>query len=524
MRLLVPPEGEYVRDCVMYLRKSKGIAGIARQRRENEAHAREVHWRIIAEFEDTDTTAFNHVLSVHKVVRSDYLAMLQFLKDEQRRSPLGVLAWHADRLHREVGEAKDFTRLAANGRIPVETTMSGGYDLTKATGRKRFIRDACDAESEIDIMSERRQAGKRDSVLSGHWLGGPLPFGWQRVPYIDGDEMRRVLVLDPEQAEAIKWACGQVLRRTSLNKIAKEWNRRGLVTNGVGNQFTNIEVRRILLRPRNAALMGHLGKITRTDREDGKAEWPEIVSEDVWRAVVNILTAPDRRTSPPGPKPRWLGSLLYECGVKRPDGSECRGMFTVSGNGGGSKQTDGSPFPKKPAYRCRDFGHLTRNAELLDAFVEAVLVERLSRPDVRRVLAELEPPDLDELRAKQAIEEAALQEWLVEAAKPDASAALVAVGERAARERLDTVNAKIAAATESPILAEIVEAEDVAALWASKEDDLGWRRAALSMFVTVVLLPAKRGHPKGHKRGQRVFDAEAVRFDWKPLGGRPALA
>src|SRR3982751_219015 len=122
----------------MYLRLSKGRAGIDRQRRENQVRAKRLKWRIVAEFEDRNTTAFMHALAKKRVIRDDYLAMLDYLRGDQRPVPLGVLGWHADRIHRDVSEVQGFIRICAAGQHPVETAVSGGYDLTTAMGRKRL--------------------------------------------------------------------------------------------------------------------------------------------------------------------------------------------------------------------------------------------------------------------------------------------------------------------------------------------------------------------------------------------------
>jgi site-specific DNA recombinase len=515
VRFLDAPDGDYERDCVMYLRKSKGKAGIDRQRRENQVRAKRLKWRIVAEFEDRDTTAFMHALAEKRVIRDDYLAMLDYLQRDQRRVPLGVLAWHADRIHRDVGEVVKFRRICAQGQHPVETAVSGGYDLTTAMGRKRLTQDALDAEAEVDHMSERHISAKLEAVREGRWLGGPVPFGWRAV-YNEKLE-RRILVLVDEERDAVEWGSQGIFRRDrSLNKIAAEWNRRGL-RRKKGGLWDAIEVRRVLLRPRNAALMEHNGKIVRTEREDGKGEWPELIPESLWRAVNQILTNPDRKTTP-GPTPRWLGSGLYLCGHITDDGDMCGNKLRVSGNGNGRKDETGKKV-HVPAYRCpaKGAGHVSRNAANLDAFVEAHLKAALKRRDVRRRLAQLEPPDMSGKRADLALEEEALAGWMLQAKAPGAIPSLVAAGAAATQQRIDALRAEIDSMTVSPLFAELVAEQDVDALWARKRTDLGWRRAVLTLFLTVVVKKGSQGLPFGWRQGDINFDPSTIDLEWRPL-------
>lgn len=517
MRLLDPPEGEYERDCVMYLRKSKGKAGIAKQMRKNLAHADRCRWRVVAVFTDEDLTAFRHILDKTPSKRLDYLAMVEFIRADTRQTPLGVLAMHADRIHREVTEAKAFAQLCAENNHPVETATSGRYDLTTATGRKRFLVDAIDAEYEVDHQSERRVSDKQDAVLLGRWLGGPVPFGYKAVR-IEDDEPR-VLILKEPEAGLLRDAYMAVIRAGSaevLPEIARSWNKAGLRRRQKNSLWTGSAIARTMRLARNAGLMESRGVIVQTSRPDGKAEWPAIVSEDLWRAAEFILRP--RVGSKKGPKAKYFGSRLFTCGGLATSGEgECGNTLIGTASVYQARKGDAHPPPTK-VYRCRARGpgHVMRNAEHLDDYVAKVLKARLSRPDFREALARLEPVDVSDLRARVKLEEQALEEWEAEARR-GTSPRLVAAGAEAAQRRLDALKDQIAASAASPLLTEIVEAEDFAQLWDSKADDLNWRRAVLALFVTVVVLPARPGRPVGSGQ-DRYFDTEAVRFDWKPLG------
>jgi site-specific DNA recombinase len=498
VRHLHPPEGDYERDCVSYLRKSKGRAGITRQRRDNELVAKLRGWRIIAEFVDTDATAFTKV-GQKQAQRDDYQALLAMLRDDTRDKPLGVLAWHADRLHRSTDEVGVFIAICAKGGHPVETSRSGGYDLTTATGRKRLKQDALDAEAEVDHMVERIESQKSEAARLGRWGGGPVPFGWH-LTRDDNDE--RVLALEPGQAAAVRWGSEQTVRGATLGTIARRWNADGHRRHG-GGEWNESAVRDVLLRPRNAGLAVHRGQVVETELPGGKADWEPIVTEELWRAVVVTLTDERRRTSP-GPKPRWWGSGLYLCGV-------CRSPLKVQGSG--SRR-----YGRRPAsYRCRMSGakHVARQATHLDGFVEKTLLLRLARPDVAALLAEEEPPDIDGMKARLVVEQSELGEWRRLAKAGKVSAVAFAESEQAVLQRIEAIKQEMAAAVPSPVLAELLAAPDVFEYWESRRPDLEWRKAVLASVVTVIVHPAKRGRPAGWKVGMPYFDTDTIEFDWR---------
>jgi site-specific DNA recombinase len=136
----------------------------------------------------------------------------------------------------------------------------------------------------------------------------------------------------------------------------------------------------MLRRPRNAGLASY-------GDETFPAEWTAIVPETAWRAVVSILSNPERRTNTTGSsRVRWLGSGLYVCGI-------CgEPALRVTHSGGGKRQ---------PAYRCkvrdntRQSGHVTRAAQQLDDYVERIIVARLQRSDVAELFTEAAGCEVD---------------------------------------------------------------------------------------------------------------------------------
>ena len=158
-----------------------------------------------------------------------------------------------------------------------------------------------------------------------------------------------------DEAKAIATATTASLAGASLRGIAARWNAEGRPTSTGGKWHSNA-LRVTLMRARNAGLMEHQGQY-RQGRVAG------LVSEAEWRALVDKLSDPGRRTNGKGPARRWLGSGLYHC--------EC-GVPVIC-----------SQANRVRVYRCRDgCGRLSRRQKDVDELVTRVIVERLRKPDV----------------------------------------------------------------------------------------------------------------------------------------------
>lgn len=484
----LPPQGQ--REYVLYLRKSNGRAGIARQRRDCTTHAARIDGRIVGEFVDTDRTAFVKV-GAAPARRDQFAAMVDELRADPRTQPLGILAWHADRLDRDPASGERFLAQCAAGRHPVETARSGSYELWTPTGRKRFRNDVTDAAYEVDHMIERIEAAKVEAAQEGRWFGGRRPFGYEK----DG-----VTVRPAEAAEVVR-ASKALLSGSSLNAITRDLNARHVLTS-TGGTWTGKTVAAMLRRPRNAGLMEHRGEIV------GQAEWAGLIPEATWRGVAAILNDPTRRTSPGGAR-RWLGSGLYECDV-------CDGFLSCGTAGmrkGGERSTT-------PAYRCggpEGRRHVARSAEHLDKYVTQVAVEWLSRPGA---VAALDGQHDDDDAQARVLEREVLRIRDQEAAEMFGDglmtrAQLVAANEktRARRAELDAADTAAARVT---ALAPFRTGEPAQTVWDGL--DLDRKRAVLREIMRVVVLPTGRGRPHGwtpeYGREWGYFNPDTINIIW----------
>jgi hypothetical protein len=315
------------------------------------------------------------------------------------------------------------------------------------------------------------------AATSGRWGGGRRPFGYGP----DG-----VTVVDAE-ADALRWVAAQVLAGASLSGLAADLNARGIRT-ATGRPWRSTELRRALLRPRNAGLMQHRGQIV------GEASWPAILEEDTWRGVRAVLQDPTRRVNPGGAR-RWLLSGLAVCGI-------CGDPVRSFSSAAKRRKT-------KPVYTCRTGKHVIRNAAEVDAFVEAVVLERLSRPDAADLLTpDQHGADPTALHLHDAALFARLRELGRLAGQGAIDPVQLVDATAEIRQQREDITAQLAALSRGSVLAGVADAPDPAKVWEGL--DLSRKRAIIDVLCTVTILPARRGRRPGWRPGESYFDRSTV--------------
>jgi site-specific DNA recombinase len=449
--------------------------GVERQETDCRALAEQLEWEVVAVHADNDLSAYSGK------PRPGYRALLADLRAGVADA---VIIWHTDRLHRHPSELEEYIGVCEPRGVPTMTVKAGPIDLATPAGRMVARQLGAVGRYEVEHMIERQQRARLQAATAGKWGGGRRPFGYEA----DG------VTVNQAEAEALRWAASQVLAGVSSNAIVAKLNDRGIRT-ATGKAWRPTELRRALVRPRNAGLMVHRGHVV------GEAGWPAILDEDTWRGVCAVLEDRGRRTNTAVAR-RWLLSGLAVCGV-------CGGPVKSFSAGAGAARKR----PPRPVYTCRTGKHVIRNAAEVDAFVEAVILERLSRPDARDLLVGDRRTDTAALHLR----DAALGERLVELGRlygdgvidaPQLQAATAAI--RAQRER---ITAELAAASRGSVLAGVADAPDPAKVWAGL--DLSRRRAIIDTLVTVTILPARKGRRPGWQAGETYFDPATVQVEPK---------
>lgn len=391
-----------------------------------------------------------------------------------------IIAYTSSRLTRKPREHEDLIELAERYGTQFLYVRSPSFDLNTAAGRRvARILAATDA-GEAEDVQERVVRERLQQAQRGSWPGGRRPFGYEA----DG------VTIKPDEAEEVQAAIAAVLAGGSLRSLVADLNARG-VTTSTGSRWGTIELSRVLLRPRNAGLRQHRGEVI------GKATWPAIVREDLWRGAAAILTDPNRRTSP-GPARRWMGSGLYRC--------FCGEVVRVHSPGKARSYA-------YPSYTC-EARHVYKTARDVDRLVWAVVVERLSRDDAVDLLVEDSPADIGDALEQAAAARVRLDELAALFAAKVITASQLATGSVDLRRQLDEAEEQIASASRVSVLAGIpLGTPEVAEVL--ERLPLDRKRAVIDRLFTVEIWKGNRGRPKGWKPNEPYFDPETVKFYWR---------
>jgi site-specific DNA recombinase len=221
----------------------------------------------------------------------------------------------------------------------------------------------------------------------------------------------------------------------------------------------------------------HKGKVV------ADATWPPILDEATFYALAAKLGDPKRRTQRDSAVKHLLSGIAV-CGV-------CGGRIRVQKNRGFL------------AYLCVGGFCVSRHEDPVDEFVAAVVVERLSRPDVLDLLAD-DDDEVQAARAQAAELRARLDGFCDTAAAGDLTPAALARIEATLLPQIEQAEKRARTAVVSPAVADAA-GPDIAERWASLP--LSARREIIDTLLTVKILPTGKG--------RRRFDPSAIAIEWK---------
>lgn len=417
-------------------------------------------WTIVEQHSDNDISAAG------KKKRPGFEAVLSAIAEDRATV---VIAWALDRLSRNRADELRLVELCEEKAATI--ALVRGTDLDMSTPAGILVADVMGATArhEIKQKSDRQKRAQQQAAEQGRPAGGRRAFGYAR----DG-----VTVVEAE-ARYVREAFADVMHGASLKSIARRWNDAEAFTTA-GNPWTHGTVRGVLKNPRYAGLRTYRGEIV------GPAVWPAMVDVDTFEVVRAILSVPERRTTLTTARKYLLPGLVlcWKCG------SDCMTGHTRHG---------------KRVYVCRANKCISRKADPVDEFVEAVVVGRLSRPDAADLLI---ADDRDGMREQQA-RAAGIRERLDDLATGLEEGVLTLQAVRKSSERLRAelaaIEAEMAAAVHTDALGPLVAAQDVAGVWSGL--DIAQRRQVVDALMTVTLLKPESG--------RRDFDPASVKIEWK---------
>jgi DNA invertase Pin-like site-specific DNA recombinase len=233
--------------------------------------------------------------------RKDYQRLLGDIRDGQYDV---VIAYDADRLHRQPRELEDFIDLADAHKL-ILATVGGDFDLSTPTGRGNARMKGVFARMEMEQKGARQRSAAQQKAAQGrpHWSRA---FG-----YIDDTHEP-----DPHIAPLVEQAYAAIIAGASLNDVCRLWNDAGALTQryvkrrdekknlvfdpatnkpiiDIGRRpWTHSQVSNFLRKPRNAALRDYNDELVfDDDHEPVKGNWPAVVDEKTWRAAQTVLRA-----------------------------------------------------------------------------------------------------------------------------------------------------------------------------------------------------------------------------------------
>lgn len=420
-----------IKRAVIYVRISldKSGEGAANERQEERCRGLAVArgWDVVSVIDDT--------ISASKVKASERPGWRKVLAMIEAGEVDVVVAYHLDRITRTMLDLEELILLAVDRGVGV-ATANGDIDLTTDTGRMVARILAAVARQEVERKGERQKDAAEQRANAGKPQWSTRPFGYER----DGSLRER-------EAALVRNAYADVVLGASLASITATFNGSGFTTTKRGqhrkkdgSEYTGAwdtpTVRHILLSARNAAI-----GIYRGEEVAHTAQWVPIVSADIYRAAVHILTSPTRNSGGGGRRQNLLTGVAV-C-------AECGSGVKVGWKGG--RKGD----PKAYAvYVCRRKGCMSMPVAWADDHVTLRALGRIETVMRRQDGLNL-GADIGALRTQEAILRARLGEWAEDRSSGAVSRSEHLAGTAQLRAALTALEGELVAAGRATAFADV---------------------------------------------------------------------
>lgn len=253
-----------------------------RQEQECRALAEREGYHVVAVHVDNDTSGYKGLK------REGWEATQDMLRSGAANV---LIAWHPDRLTRQLTELQALIDLVEGTGAAVRTVTAGEYDLATASGRMSARIVGSVAQGESEHKSERLRSKMAQLAAEGKPNGGVRRFGYEA----DG------ITIKADEAEALRWAVGKFLEGEGISWLVKHMP----VPPVKGGDWSRTSLRQIFTRPRYAGLREHKGEIV------GQACWAPILERDTWEQLQLALQDPARKPKK-GPARKYLLSGVLQ--------------------------------------------------------------------------------------------------------------------------------------------------------------------------------------------------------------------
>jgi hypothetical protein len=268
-----------------------------------------------------------------------------------------IVCFKLDRVYRQPRQLEELIDLAEQG-LRIVAVEGGEVDLNTSQGRTMARVVIAMAAGESDNTSERLKHQKAQRREEGLPNGGPRAVGWKDVTHHH-----------PTEAKVLVAAMDALLAGSSLNDLAREWNRTGF--RGRKN-WTSADLIDILTLPRHAGLVGHNGAVIR------EATFTGIVDRAKWEQVCAVIAA--RRNGHAAPRRRSVLTGIAFCG-------KCGSTMTRSSKGKG----------QRAVWRCHSgpgkpgCGNVAIMADRFEALLVEATFQYVDNADLSQLMADAAP-------------------------------------------------------------------------------------------------------------------------------------
>jgi site-specific DNA recombinase len=216
----------------------------------------------------------------------------------ERGVPGGFIVFDLERFTRQPKDAERMIDMATRGLLVLDSESE--YDLTSPNGKKSF-RDAINAAAYYsDRLSTRVRRGKRLKAMAGETNASTRPFGFEAD----------LVTVREDEAAILRHLTVRFLDGETLDSLLADLIARGIKT-AFGNQWTNVSLRKILVRQRNCGRVIWTNPDTGVEAVVGRLPGEPIIPEEEFDQVVAKFAA--RRRGRPH-SPAYLCTGFAYCG------------------------------------------------------------------------------------------------------------------------------------------------------------------------------------------------------------------
>ncbi|MEO8263425.1 MAG: recombinase family protein [Pseudolysinimonas sp.] len=463
-------------------------------------------WELVDEYPDNDTSA-----SKDRGAGTQWARLLRDL-DSGRIDTITVVA--VDRLMRRLADVLEVRPpRRPNVRVVV---VRGGIDTADPMGAFILGLFVLVAEQEIATKSVRAIPYRASRNEKGHPSPGRVPYGYRWIGAHERGADGTRYAVNPEEAAVVDFMFREALAGSKVGYIKRELNngtardRRGVPlsessrTTREGFEWHTSTIRRILISPMYAALLPPIVsgsgqyRAERVDLDSCRpGQWEALITEDVLRAVRGRLLDVSRRTQHDNAR-KWLLSGLAVCEVCGGDVRSARTKERYHG------------------YRCI-VGHFQRAGDILDRYIEHVVLERLRLPDAAQLIRPVPSVDLEALSAREGALRAARRHLLDLAASGTFGAEEIRQRVEPIDDELEALSAQRAAALADDPMTQLIAADDAREAW--DRLTLARKRRVIAELFSIVVRPVGKG-----VRVLTLEDAaRSVSIIWRKPGRNVAL-